>query len=70
MFPLKWVKDNIASFGGNPDSVTISGLSAGGVSVHLHYFSPMSKGLFVRGLSQSGNALIPWAIKKESFGKC
>ncbi|KAJ8937485.1 hypothetical protein NQ314_011875 [Rhamnusium bicolor] len=62
---LKWVKDNIASFGGNPDSVTITGLSAGGASVHLHYFSPMSKGLFARGVSQSGTALDPWVIKEN-----
>ena len=41
---LRWVKENIKSFGGNPDSVTISGLSAGGASVHYHYLSPLSKG--------------------------
>ncbi|XP_023311616.1 venom carboxylesterase-6 isoform X1 [Anoplophora glabripennis] len=64
---LKWVRDNIASFGGNPDSVTIVGLSAGAASVHLHYFSPLSKGLFVRGMSQSGSALAPWAIKKNAL---
>lgn len=42
---LKWVKDNIKLFGGNPNSVTIHGLSAGGASVHLHYMIPASKGL-------------------------
>ncbi|KAF5304023.1 hypothetical protein FQA39_LY01808 [Lamprigera yunnana] len=62
VFALKWVKDNIKYFGGNPDSVTILGLSAGGVSVHLQYFSPLSKGLFHRGISQSGTALAPWGI--------
>ena len=41
---LRWVQENIKSFGGNPDSVTISGLSAGGASVHYHYLSPLSKG--------------------------
>lgn len=41
---LKWISDHIKSFGGNPDSVTLTGLSAGGASVHLHYFSPLSKG--------------------------
>nr|CAD7259012.1 unnamed protein product [Timema shepardi] len=41
---LKWLQRNIAAFGGNPDSVTISGTSAGGASVHYHYFSPMSRG--------------------------
>ncbi|KAF5304021.1 hypothetical protein FQA39_LY01806 [Lamprigera yunnana] len=62
VFVLKWVKDNIQYFGGNPDSVTILGASAGGVSVHLQYFSPLSKGLFHRGISQSGTALAPWGI--------
>lgn len=41
---LKWVKENIAAYGGNPDSVTIFGQSAGGASVHYHMLSPMSKG--------------------------
>ena len=43
---LKWVQRNIAVFGGNPASVTIAGLSAGGVSVHYHYFSTQSHGKF------------------------
>lgn len=41
---LKWIKENIKDFGGNPDSITITGLSAGGASVHYHYLSPLSKG--------------------------
>ncbi|XP_023312778.1 venom carboxylesterase-6-like, partial [Anoplophora glabripennis] len=64
---LKWVRDNIASFGGNPDSVTIVGFSAGGASVHFHYFSPLSKGLFIRGVSQSGTAIAPSATKKNAL---
>ncbi|XP_069694913.1 venom carboxylesterase-6-like [Periplaneta americana] len=59
---LKWVHRNIAAFGGNPDSVTLIGNSAGGVSVHYHYISPMSRGLFKRGYSQSGSVLLPWAL--------
>ncbi|KAF5304030.1 hypothetical protein FQA39_LY01815 [Lamprigera yunnana] len=62
VFALKWVRDNIQKFGGNPDSVTIAGTSAGGAAVHYQYFSPLSKGLFHRGFSQSGNALAPWAL--------
>nr|WCC58152.1 carboxylesterase [Pharsalia antennata] len=62
---LRWVKDNIASFGGNPHSITIAGISAGGASAHFHYFSPLSKGLFNRGISQSGTALAPWVIKES-----
>lgn len=42
---LKWVQENIDKFGGNPDSVTIFGESAGGASVHYHILSPMSAGM-------------------------
>ncbi|XP_039753211.1 venom carboxylesterase-6-like [Pararge aegeria] len=60
-FALKWVRDNIKSFGGNPDSVTLTGCSAGGASVHYHYLSPLSKGLFHRGIAFSGAAFTSWA---------
>jgi carboxylesterase type B len=41
---LRWVRDNIALFSGNPNSVTIFGESAGGAITHLHMLSPASKG--------------------------
>lgn len=41
---LRWVKENIAQFGGDPDSVTLFGNSAGAASVHYHMLSPLSKG--------------------------
>lgn len=51
---LQWIQRNIASFGGNPNSVTITGLSAGGVSATSHMLSPMAQGLFHRVISMSG----------------
>ncbi|XP_077862011.1 acetylcholinesterase-like [Saccoglossus kowalevskii] len=51
---LKWIKANIEYFGGDPDRITIFGESAGSISVNLHIFSPMSKGLFKRAIMQSG----------------
>ncbi|GAB5406039.1 MAG: carboxylesterase family protein [Aureliella sp.] len=52
---LKWVRDNIAGFGGDPSNVTIFGESAGGTSVYLLTATPLSKGLFHRAILQS-----PW----------
>jgi juvenile-hormone esterase len=50
---LCWVRDNIALFGGNPNSVTIFGESAGGASTHLHMLSPASKGKKYQTVAQS-----------------
>ncbi|KAM4734559.1 pyrethroid hydrolase Ces2e-like isoform 1-T1 [Anableps anableps] len=55
---LRWVKEHIHSFGGNPDLVTIFGESAGGVSVSLLLLSPLSDGLFHRAIAESGTAAI------------
>ena len=51
---LKWVKDNIENFGGDPSNVTIFGESAGGFSVAALLVSPLSKGLFHKAIIQSG----------------
>ena len=51
---LRWVRDNIAAFGGDPENVTIFGQSAGGVSVCAQLASPASAGLFHRAIIQSG----------------
>lgn len=66
---LKWIKENIHLFGGDSSKITLTGNSAGGASVHLHLMSPMSKGLFNRGISQSGTALMPWVMTENSLEK-
>ena len=65
---LKWIKDNIANFGGNPNKVTIFGQSAGGTSVSLHLMSPLSKDLFHQAIAESGVDLSSFAIQPTSFG--
>ena len=61
IFFCRFVQENIAAFGGNPSTVTIFGMSAGGASVHYHMLSPMSQGLFSQAISLSGSALNWWA---------
>lgn len=51
---LRWVHDNIAAFGGDPDKVVIMGQSAGAGGVAAQIFSPLSKGLFRGGVMSSG----------------
>lgn len=54
---LEWVRDNIASFGGNPDNVTIFGESGGGRKVSVLNAMDMAEGLFHRAIVQSGSML-------------
>lgn len=66
---LRWIKENIESFGGNSNSITLTGFSAGAASVHYHYFSPMSRNLFNRGMSISGCALNSFALQVNPIKK-
>jgi para-nitrobenzyl esterase len=52
---LQWVQKNIQAFGGDPSRVTIAGQSAGAGSVHFLMASPLAKGLFERGIAESGS---------------
>ena len=54
---IRWVKDNIASFGGDPDNMTIMGQSAGAMSVQQHCLSPRSRGLFHKAVMSSGGGV-------------
>ncbi|KOB71338.1 Uncharacterized protein OBRU01_13932, partial [Operophtera brumata] len=63
---LRWVKENIAKFGGDPDNVTIFGESAGSAAVTHHMISPMSKGLFHKVIAQSGVCIQDWAIARDA----
>ncbi|MHA2391424.1 MAG: carboxylesterase/lipase family protein [Promethearchaeota archaeon] len=65
---LKWVKDNIELFGGDPESVTIFGESAGGYAVLTLSAMPAAKGLFHRVIAQSAPFINPDVNKKHTKG--
>lgn len=66
---LKYIKDNIVLFGGDQNKITITGFSAGGASVHLHYMSEWSNGLFNNGISHSGTSLDCWVMQHNTEEK-
>lgn len=63
----RWVKRNIAAFGGDPDNITIGGQSAGGMSVSAQLTCPENQGLFQRAIIQSGAFAPPYPF---TFGLC
>ncbi|XP_077272625.1 venom carboxylesterase-6-like isoform X2 [Temnothorax americanus] len=66
---LRWVSENIEWFGGDPEKVTLVGLSAGGASVHYHYLSQLSANLFKGGISFSGTAFDCWTQTENALEK-
>lgn len=65
---LKWVRDNIEAFGGDPNNVTIFGESAGGYAVVTLPTMPAAKGLFHRVIAQSAPAIDPKVSEKSTKG--
>ncbi|XP_043488537.1 acetylcholinesterase-like [Polistes fuscatus] len=63
---LKWVRDNIHNFGGDPKKVTLLGESAGSASVGYHMLSEQSKGLFRSSILMSGVPLCFWAFSRPN----
>ena len=57
MTAIRWVKDNIAAFGGDPENMTIMGQSAGAMSVQQHCLSPLTDGLFQNAVMSSGGGV-------------
>jgi para-nitrobenzyl esterase len=67
---LKWVRRNIAAFGGDPGNVTLWGESAGGASVNALLVCPAAQGLFHKAIIESGGGRDDWALlSQERRGK-
>ncbi|OYT92946.1 MAG: hypothetical protein CFE43_05375 [Burkholderiales bacterium PBB3] len=68
---MKWIKANIAGFGGDTSNLTIFGQSAGGLSVYTQLASPLAAGLFDKAMSFSGGYQViqPTLAAAEVFGK-
>ena len=64
---LRWIKNNIAAFGGDPDNITIYGESAGGISISLLPVFPEAKGLFNRCVPMSGSAAYTFTKDDRRF---
>jgi carboxylesterase type B len=63
---LKWIKENIRYFGGDPDRITIWGQSAGAASVAYLLQANQTTGLFNQAILNSGSSLSAWALGKQS----
>lgn len=66
---LRWVKRNVAAFGGDPSNVTIAGESAGGLSVMYLMASPLARDLFAKAIAQSAYMISMPELKQGRFGE-
>jgi para-nitrobenzyl esterase len=66
---LRWIKRNIAAFGGDPSKVTIAGESAGGLSVMYLMVSPAARGLFSKDIAESDYMISTPELKQAKFGE-
>ncbi|XP_043796963.1 juvenile hormone esterase-like [Apis laboriosa] len=64
---LRWIQENIRSFDGNPNKVTLWGHSAGAAAIHILALNKKTEGLFNRYILQSGFAVSPWVMNPRSL---
>ena len=64
---MKWVKENIENFGGDPNRVTIAGQSAGGISIATHLTTPSSFEYFSQAIVQSGPPMVTFPTVEERY---
>lgn len=69
---LRWVRDNIARFGGDPNNITVGGQSAGSMDTGMLMASPLARGFFQKAIGESGAAFAPAVVplaQAERFGQ-
>lgn len=64
---LRWIKENIERFGGDPNNIILVGHGSGASAVDLITLSPQAEGLVHKVISQSGTALSPWAVTRNNL---